>query len=69
MNIILELHTVMFLESKYFNECLKTLHNNSILIFDDINLSSEMKEAWLEIIEHPKVSVSINTYFWGFVFF
>jgi predicted O-methyltransferase YrrM len=54
---------------KYFNECLKIINNNSIFIFDDINLSSEMKEAWLEIIEHPKVSVSINTYFWGFVFF
>jgi len=54
---------------KYFNECLKTVHNNSIFIFDDINWSIEMKEAWLEIIEHPKVSVSINTYFWGFIFF
>ena len=54
---------------KYFNECLKTVHNNSFFIFDDINWSIEMKEAWLEIIEHPKVTVSINTYFWGFVFF
>jgi predicted O-methyltransferase YrrM len=54
---------------KYFNECLKSIHNNSLFIFDDINWSIEMKEAWLEIIEHPEVSISINTYFWGFIFF
>jgi len=54
---------------KYFEECLNSIDNNSIFIFDDINWSQEMQEAWLEIIEHPKVSVSINTYFWGLVFF
>jgi len=53
----------------YFNICLKTVHNNSIFIFDDIHWSSEMQEAWSEIKKHPKVTVTINTYFWGIVFF
>ena len=53
----------------YFNSCLKTNHNNSVFIFDDINWSKEMNETWEEIKLHPKVTVTINTYFWGIVFF
>ena len=53
----------------YFSACLKVAHNNSIFIFDDINWSSEMQEAWLIIKEHPKVTVSIDTFFWGIIFF
>ena len=53
----------------YFELCLKTVHNNSIFIFDDINWSVEMQEAWLKIKNHPKVTVTIDTYFWGIVFF
>jgi predicted O-methyltransferase YrrM len=53
----------------YFNLCLKSTHNNSLFIFDDINWSKEMQEAWLEIKKHTKVKVTIDTYFWGLVFF
>tara|TARA_R110001583_G_scaffold77623_1_gene211186 strand:- start:18363 stop:19139 length:777 start_codon:yes stop_codon:yes gene_type:complete len=53
----------------YFNLCLKSIQNNSIFIFDDINWSIEMQEAWAIIKAHPKVTVSIDTYFWGIVFF
>jgi len=53
----------------YFNKCLESAHNNSVFIFDDINWSVEMQLAWEEIKKHPKVSVSIDTYFWGIVFF
>lgn len=53
----------------YFNLCLETIHNNSIFIFDDINWSVEMQQAWSAIKKHPKVTISINTFFWGIVFF
>jgi len=53
----------------YFNMCLETVHNNTIFIFDDINWSIEMQLAWKHIKNNPKVSVSIDTYFWGVVFF
>lgn len=53
----------------YFDLCLKTVHNNSIFIFDDIYWNKEMSETWEIIKQHPKVTVTINTYFWGIVFF
>lgn len=53
----------------YFNACLSSIHNNSVLIFDDIHWSQEMEEAWEEIKTHEKVTVTIDTYQWGFVFF
>jgi predicted O-methyltransferase YrrM len=53
----------------YFNLCIKAAHNNSIFIFDDIYWNSDMLKAWEIIKQHPKVSVTINMYFWGIVFF
>lgn len=53
----------------YFNLCLESAHNNSIFIFDDIYWSKEMFEAWNEIKSNSKVTVSINMYFWGLIFF
>lgn len=54
---------------QYFNQLLKTAHNDSVFIFDDIHWSKEMTEAWETIKNHPKVTVTIDTFFWGFVFF
>lgn len=54
---------------KYFNLCLNTTHNNSIFIFDDIYLNKNMQEAWQEICNHPQVSVSIDIYHYGLLFF
>jgi len=53
----------------YFNICLKAKHNNSIFIFDDIYLNKPMQEAWQKIVKHPKVSVSIDIYYYGLLFF
>lgn len=54
---------------KYFQELLPLIHNDTVFIFDDIHWSSEMEEAWEEIKNHSAVTVSIDTFFWGFVFF
>ncbi len=53
----------------YFDILLNKINNDSLLIFDDIHWNAEMTEAWHSIIQHPKVTVSIDTYYWGFVFF
>jgi len=53
----------------YFEQCLSNAHNDSIFIFDDIYWSVGMKEAWNFIKEHPKVTISIDTYYWGIIFF
>ena len=53
----------------YFEALLPTISNDSVWIFDDIHWSAEMEEAWGIIKNHPKVSVTIDTFQWGIVFF
>lgn len=53
----------------YFDLLLPTITNDSVWIFDDIHWSPEMEEAWKIIKDHPKVTVTIDTFQWGFVFF
>jgi hypothetical protein len=48
---------------------LKKCHNDSVLVFDDINWSQEMKAAWQEIKQHPDVRLTIDLYFTGIIFF
>lgn len=54
---------------KYFNLTLQSKHNDSVFIFDDIHWSSEMKNAWEEIKKHNEVTVTIDIFKWGIVFF
>jgi predicted O-methyltransferase YrrM len=53
----------------YFEALLPTISNDSVWIFDDIHWSADMEEAWGIIKNHPKVSVTIDTFQWGIVFF
>lgn len=53
----------------YFELLLHTVTNDSIWIFDDIHWSQDMEEAWELIKNHPKVTVTIDTFQWGIVFF
>lgn len=53
----------------YFQICLTKVTNHSIFIFDDIHWSKEMTEAWTEIINHPEVTVSVDLFRIGLVFF
>lgn len=53
----------------YFEQCLKFAHNDSVFVIDDIYWSEEMTEAWQEIKNHPEVTLSIDLFFLGFVFF
>jgi predicted O-methyltransferase YrrM len=53
----------------YFELLLPTLTNETVWIFDDIHWSADMEEAWGIIKKHPKVTVTIDTFQWGIVFF
>jgi predicted O-methyltransferase YrrM len=53
----------------YFNWCLPKVHENTMLIFDDIYWSAGMKEAWAAIKAHPQVTVTIDLFWIGLVFF
>lgn len=54
---------------KYFNLLLPYLRDQSLVVLDDIRWSEGMKNAWNEIVDNPKVSISIDFYSVGLVFF
>jgi predicted O-methyltransferase YrrM len=53
----------------YFKQCLEYANNDSVFIFDDIHWSDEMEQAWEEIKKNPKVTVAIDLFFLGLIFF
>ena len=53
----------------YFRQILTHTNEYSILIFTDIHLSKEMEDAWKEIKEDVSVTLSIDLFFIGIVFF
>ena len=54
---------------KYFKWCLPKVHEDTLLIFDDIYWSEGMKEAWKEIKAHPDVTVTVDLFWIGLVYF
>lgn len=54
---------------QYFDLLLPTATNDSVWIFDDIHWSLDMQQAWEIIKKNPKVTVTIDTFQWGLVFF
>jgi len=54
---------------RYFEWCLPKVHEETLLIFDDIYWSEGMKEAWAQIKAHPKVTVTIDLFWIGLVYF
>ena len=54
---------------RYFSLLKELITAESVIIFDDINYSVEMNKAWNEIKSDLQVSVSIDIFQMGFVFF
>jgi predicted O-methyltransferase YrrM len=54
---------------RYFKMGLPKKHNNSVFVFDDINWSEGMQKAWEEIKAHPEVTLSIDLFYAGIIFF
>lgn len=54
---------------RYFESCLENTDENSLFVFDDIHWSSGMEEAWEAIKANPKVSITIDLFYLGLVFF
>lgn len=53
----------------YFRWCLPKVQEGSVMIFDDIYWSAGMKEAWEEIKNHPQVTVTVDLFWIGLVYF
>jgi predicted O-methyltransferase YrrM len=54
---------------RYFEWILPKLQASSIIVLDDIHWSNGMEKAWDEIRRHPRVSLSIDLFFIGILFF
>ena len=53
----------------YFHSLLPYTHAYSVLVFDDIYWSEDMKRAWEEIKNHSSVTLTIDLFWCGLVFF
>jgi predicted O-methyltransferase YrrM len=53
----------------YFNMALSKKNTNSIFVFDDIYWSDDMQKAWKEICAHQDVTLSLDLFYFGIVFF
>ncbi len=54
---------------RYFSQCLEKVTENSLLIFDDIYWSKGMKEAWEVIKANEQVTVTVDLFWIGLVYF
>lgn len=53
----------------YFKIAIEKRNDNSVIIFDDIYWSREMTKAWEEIKNNEAVSLSIDCFYFGMIFF
>jgi predicted O-methyltransferase YrrM len=54
---------------EYFNRMADLSDENTVIVLDDIYYSSEMGEAWNEIKHNKRVSLTVDIYRMGIVFF
>lgn len=53
----------------YFEQCLPYITDDTIFVFDDIHWSEGMNEAWEIIKKHERISLTVDIYQFGLVFF
>lgn len=54
---------------RYFEQCLAYAHEQSVFVIADIHWSEEMETAWKQLKLHPRVSLSIDLFYIGLLFF
>lgn len=54
---------------RYFEMLLSNITDETVIIVDDIHLTSDMEQGWKSIKNHPEVIVSMDLYCIGIVFF
>ena len=53
----------------YFEEIMKSVNPEIIVVFDDIRWSADMEKAWTCIKKDSRVVISIDLFFMGIIFF
>ena len=69
VNIAYLSHTEKVAALALFEELLPFIINDTVCLIPNIHASTEMEKLWLAIKDHPKVTVTVDTYHMGFVFF
>lgn len=54
---------------RYFEQLLPYIHNDTLLVFDDIHWSKEMETAWKNIVQHEAVCCDIDLFYIGIISF
>lgn len=54
---------------EYFDLCMNYIHNNTVIVCDDIHSSDGMEKAWEIIKQKPEVTVSLDFFRQGWIFF
>ena len=54
---------------RYFEQCLACAYEGSVFVLDDIHWSAEMERAWEAVKAHPAVTVTVDLFYVGLVFF
>lgn len=52
-----------------FTEAMKYVHPDTVFVFDGIRLTKQMRTFWKEVCSHPAVTVTVDLYSMGIVFF
>ena len=53
----------------YFAKCLPFAGNDSVFVIDDIHKDAGMEQAWNQIVENEKVTLSLDLFTMGILFF
>lgn len=53
----------------YFESILDKIHNDTVVVFDDIYWSIDMTRTWNQICQHTQVTASVDCFHIGMVFF
>lgn len=53
----------------YFNTCLPYAHDGSVFVIADIHWSAQMERAWEQLKQHPEVTLSVDLFHFGLLFF
>jgi predicted O-methyltransferase YrrM len=54
---------------RYFNTCMEKVQEHTVFVFDDIHWSDEMEQAWEKIKADERVTLTIDLFYIGLVFF
>jgi predicted O-methyltransferase YrrM len=54
---------------RYFNKMVELSDSSTVIVLDDIHQSAEMEDAWEQIKKHKSVTVTVDIFRMGLVFF